>query len=178
LGDGKYVSIPILSIGEDKKRKLHVDVVTRGGEGVILKDLNAPYEFDRSKAWIKIKGVETYDVVIVGYEDAKQWYAEPGEVGKDGVLYKDGRTTRFFDNGWIGAIKFGLYKDGELIEVGQCSGLIDDLREEISKNKKKFIGRVIEVKCQQRMPTGGFRHCNFFRFREDKNAKDCIDKGV
>lgn len=169
------VSVPSLVFGEEKKMKLYAKIIRRGGEGVILKNLEAAYEFDRSKNWIKVKKVQTYEVVITGYDDAKEWYAEPGQYGADGKMYKDGRKTKFFLNDWIGAIKFGLYdsKKKEVVEVGQCSGVDEEIRKAVSENKKKYIGKVMEITAQERMPTGGFRHPQFLRFRDDKDAKDC-----
>lgn len=175
--ENKYIYVPKLVTKEKLKRELYAKILERGGEGVILKKMDSPYEFDRSKAWIKIKRVDTYDVVVCGYSDAKEWYAEPGTTGHDGILYKDGRKTKFFEKGLIGAIKFGLYdkKTGKVVEVGQCSGMDDETREEISKNKDKCIGRVMEMMANERMPTGGFRHPRFLRWREDKAKEQCLE---
>jgi len=35
------------------------DVVRRGAEGLILKDINSPYEYDRSYKWLKLKNWKT-----------------------------------------------------------------------------------------------------------------------
>lgn len=172
-----YIKVPALAYSEREKRELYAKVIARGGEGIILKNLLAQYVFDRSKEWIKVKKTQTYDAVIVGYDDPKEWYAAPGETGADGKLYPEGRHTKFFLNKWIGAIKFGLYdaKKKQFVEVGQCSGVNEEVRKEISDNKKKFIGQVIEFTAQERMPTGGFRHPQFLRFRDDKNPQDCVE---
>lgn len=170
-----YLKIPRLYRGEKDKREIYAKIIERGGEGIILKDLNAIYEFGRSRSWIKVKKTETYDVIITGYEEANRWYAEPGETGADGKLYPDGRETKFYKKGWIGAIKFSWYKDGELVEAGQCSGVSDEVREEISNSRKAFLGKVIEVTCQEHLKTGGLRHPQFLRFRDDKNPRECVD---
>lgn len=171
--NSKFLFVPKLVFSEKLKRELYAKVIERGGEGIILKDLNSPYEFKRSKAWIKVKKIDTFDVVVCGYEDASEWYAKPGEYGRDGKLYKEGRRTKYFEKDWIGAVKYGLYKDGKVIEVGQCSGMPDEVRQEISENKKSFIGMVMEISAQGRMETGGFRHPQFLRFRDDKNPSEC-----
>jgi len=43
------------------------DVVRRGGEGLILKDINSAYEYDRSYKWLKLKNWKFQVVDVVGY---------------------------------------------------------------------------------------------------------------
>jgi len=43
------------------------DVVRRGSEGLILKDINSPYEYDRSYKWLKLKNWKFQTVDVVGY---------------------------------------------------------------------------------------------------------------
>jgi len=43
------------------------DVVRRGAEGLILKDINSPYEYDRSYKWLKLKNWKFQTVDAVGY---------------------------------------------------------------------------------------------------------------
>jgi len=47
------------------------DVVRRGAEGLILKDINSPYEYDRSCKWLKLKNWKLQIVDIVGYTPGK-----------------------------------------------------------------------------------------------------------
>jgi len=43
------------------------DVIRRGTEGLILKDINSPYEYDRSYKWLKLKNWKLQIVDVVGY---------------------------------------------------------------------------------------------------------------
>jgi len=43
------------------------DVVRRGAEGLILKDVNSAYEYDRSYRWLKLKNWKFQTVDVVGY---------------------------------------------------------------------------------------------------------------
>ena len=43
------------------------DVVQRGAEGLILKDINSAYEYDRSYRWLKLKNWKYQTVDVVGY---------------------------------------------------------------------------------------------------------------
>jgi ATP-dependent DNA ligase len=70
-----------------------------GGEGVVAKELAAPYRPGQRKGMVKVKRVRTIDAVVVGYRPGK----EPGTVG---------------------SLILGLYDpDGGLHVVGHSSGL-------------------------------------------------------
>lgn len=76
---------------------------------------------------------------------------------------------------------FAVYEqDGDenahyvLTYCGSMSGMDDALRKEISENKERFLGRVVEVLANEREETGKFRHPRFVQLRDDKPAKQCI----
>jgi ATP-dependent DNA ligase len=69
------------------------------GEGVVAKDLGAPYRPGERKGMVKVKRVRTIDAVIAGYRPGKE-------------------------QGTVGSLILGLYDDtGELHVVGHSSGL-------------------------------------------------------
>jgi ATP-dependent DNA ligase len=69
------------------------------GEGVVAKDLRAPYRPGERKGMVKVKRVRTIDAVIAGYRPGK-------------------------DEGTVGSLILGLYDaDGTLHVVGHSSGL-------------------------------------------------------
>jgi ATP-dependent DNA ligase len=72
----------------------------RRGEGVVAKDLDAPYRAGQRIGMIKVKLVRTIDAVVAGYR--------PGKA-----------------QGEVGSLILGLYDDdtGALRIVGHCSGL-------------------------------------------------------
>jgi len=47
------------------------DVVRRGAEGLILKDINSPYEYERSYKWLKLKNWKFQTVDVVGFTPGK-----------------------------------------------------------------------------------------------------------
>jgi len=158
--------IPVKQIwGEGEKRKLYADIISRGGEGIILKHLKAPYRVGvRSKdTWMKVKRSRSFDVVVVGFEEPKQF-----SINVKGETVENKHYTRK----QIAAIKFGAYKDGKLEEVGQCSGIDDTMREEISRNKSKYLGKVMVVEGQEFLKNA-IRFPRFIQFRDDKNPADC-----
>ncbi len=149
----------------NNKKQFCDDVWARGGEGVILKDVRAPYT--DKKAWVKVKAQATYDVVVIDYEAPN---AESIKKGDDKAT-----ITRLAANGWIGTVVFGQYKDGKMQCFGKCSGMNDVDREKFSRNKEKMLGTVIRIEAQSRIAkTGYFRHPRYLGIREDKTADQCI----
>ena len=90
-------------------------------------------------------------------------YEEFGDIGVETML----------DNGEL----INTDTDGGrmLVEVGQTSGMSDDVREKITKSKLEMLGQVIEVKaqCIINPETGSLQHPRFSQFRPDKNSESC-----
>jgi ATP-dependent DNA ligase len=128
-------------------------VVSHGGEGVIVKDLDAPYyPGARGKGWFKVKHCETTDLVVTG--------VNPGE----------GRFA-----GTVGSLILSEYQGGELVEVASCSGMTDAQRDEFweAHVAGTLAGTVVEVAYFGRVGSG-LRHPQFRRVRTDKTAEECI----
>jgi ATP-dependent DNA ligase len=127
-------------------------LLAQGFEGMMVKDRHAPYASGkRGNGWVKVKPQDTLDVVVTGFR--------PGQNGFSGM---------------VGAITFGQHdEDGDLIEVGRCSGMTMAIRRQMTDYPDAWIGRVIEVKHMGKMPTGGYRHPQFYRIRDDKEAQEC-----
>lgn len=159
--DNRYV-VPTLHVVENKKGFLD-SILGSGGEGIVLKRLDRPYGDHLS--WVKKKGEISADVVVMDFEEPEHFSTK---------VSGENTETKFWKNGWIGAIKFGQFQDGVLKYCGKCSGMDDDLREKISKSKDSYIGLVMKIQANGREPTGAFRHPRFEMWRNDKNPKDCV----
>src|SRR5699024_5738230 len=84
-------------------------------------------------------------------------------------------VTKFYFFGWIGAVEFSQYTpEGELKQVGYCSGLTEELRKDMTENKDNYLNECMEISAMERTKDGYFRHPQYLRMRPDKNAKDCI----
>ena len=128
-----------------------------GAEGFMIKN---PHERDRCGdrhwGWLKYKFEYDSDCVVTGFN--------PGQ-GK----YHD----------TIGSIKFGQYKNGNLHDRGQCSGMTDEIRYSIlsstEDNRSDFIGKVIKVshKGVAGKNKFGLNHPQFVEFRDDKDPWEC-----
>lgn len=109
-----------LYIGNDMDEVLELLKVYKklGAEGLMVNLMDAPYEFKRSKAILKVKVMQTADLRIVGFEEGQ------------------GRNA-----GKLGAILVDF--KGGIVKVG--SGFTDFDREFIWKNQHLYIDRVVEV---------------------------------
>lgn len=128
-------------------------IVDQGGEGVVVKDTRAPYlSGKRPSSWLKMKITVTADVVVIG--------ATAG----------NGKFS-----GMIGALVFGEYVDGRLVETGQCSGMTDDERAMFTEmdEQDQLAGTVIEIAYNGRVGDG-YRHPQYKRTRGDKPAEECV----
>jgi ATP-dependent DNA ligase len=136
----------------EEKRKLYRDVIARGGEGIMLKRLDAPYLQGGRPAnnWYKAKKSATFDCIIMGFTKGKGKY-----------------------NSHVGAVVFGQYVDGKLTELGQASGMSDAIRKDMSESPFKYIGKVVTIKGMERLKSGAIRHPVYFGLRTDKLPRDC-----
>jgi ATP-dependent DNA ligase len=146
----------------------------RSAEGVIAKQLDAPYRLGERTGMVKIKRVRTIDAVVRGWRPGKE-------------------------EGTVGALILGLYdEDGTLREVGHTSGLKAHEKRELVETLKPYEtgergsgepsrwthGRdlewvavrpelVVEVSFDH-VSARRIRHgSKLLRWRDDKDPRDC-----
>ena len=144
---------PILGIHYDTaefKRKAEF-IWSRGGEGIILKHMDAPYMPEkRNHTLMKIKEELTLDMVVVDVQR-----------GEAGGKYADTLGTLIVQE------KNGLKHT--------VSGMTDEDRHTWWSDKSLIIGKVVEIKAMKRDKTdGSLREPRFKAVRWDK-CKDDID---
>ena len=151
------------------------EFLKEGKEGLIIKDIEGIYEQKRSKAFVKMKAHKTYDVVIMGYEEPTREYTGKELDTWEYFDYDGTPVTKYYYNNWIGAVIFGVWKDGKLIEVGRTSGMDEETRRLLSENREKYLGQVIEVEAQGiiNKDTGSLQHPRFICMRPDKSSEMC-----
>jgi ATP-dependent DNA ligase len=147
------------------KKEFYDTILSKGGEGIILKWRYGLY--GQHRYWVKAKRSETFDVFVLGYKEASE---ESTKV--DGTT----SSTKFADRGWIGSIEMGMWSpaDGGFVSVGYCSGIDEATREAISCDREVYLGRVFEIEAQSQFTTGRFEHPRFVRWREDKGKEECM----
>ena len=135
--EGAYVQLMPLYVPTVDQ---HAANIERFLEGSVLKDIKSPYAGKRHKSWLKWKAEETVDVKIIGYTKGQGKFAE-----------------------MIGAITWEAPNG----VIGNCSGMDDETREFITKNRQALMGKWIEIK-HYGVLVDGYRHPQFMRFRFDK----------
>jgi len=122
-------------------------------EGLILKDFNAVYEWDRTMSWCKVKRFYDVDVKIVDIYEGRAGTRLAGTLGGLMVEGEDEKGRKIVSN------------------VG--SGFSDEMRKEIWENKDKYIGQTAVVKYQEiskakNSDTWSLRFPTFEHTRDDK----------
>ena len=145
LMDGIEVDLSTAE-GHDIMRRYAEDAVEAGFEGIMIKDLGAPYECRRSTFWMKWKPTITVDLNIIGFEE--------------GTGRNEGR---------LGAIICEGDDNGRRINVNVGSGLSDANRDEYWSARDQLLGDVVEVEAdavtQNQDGTYSLRFPRFVRFR-------------
>jgi len=125
------------------------EMVEAGYEGVMIKDLDAPYLCKRSTSWMKYKPTITVDLEVVGLEEG---------------------TGR--NKGRLGALVCNGVDDGKEITVNVGSGFSDEERSQLWEDRNFVVGRTVEILCdvitQNQDGTYSLRFPRFVRFRDDK----------
>lgn len=167
------------------KMQFYSDIISKGGEGCVIKDLSSPYVGKRDKTWVKAKrsvsgsileeqAGDTIDAFIIGY--------------------KRGNPGTNIEN-YVGALDFGIYllnNEGNYItdnmgmpiihHIATVAGLTLEEREAMTeigpdgapKLKTKYYNKVAEIDGQD-VSSKNLRlaHALIKRWRPDKNAEDC-----
>jgi hypothetical protein len=122
------------------------NVISKGGEGVILKDIDSGYFFGkRNDRMLKIKEEVTKDLLVVGFLKGEGKYSDTlGALvvqGKNGVRHS-------------------------------VSGMTDAQRDMWFVMPSLIHGKVVEVKAMKELPDGSLREPRFKCIREDKTARE------
>lgn len=135
--------------GKDQFDRYCKDKVAEGYEGVMIKDLDAPYQCKRTTFWLKYKPVITVDLEVVDVEEGT------------------GRNL-----GRLGALVCSGSDHGKQIAVNVGSGFTDSDRDNFWADRGLVVGRTVEILCdvitQNQDGTYSLRFPRFVRFRDDK----------
>lgn len=137
---------------EEGKQTMHdyaTEMVAQGFEGIMIKDMEAPYECKRNTFWMKWKPVITVDLPVIGLEEGT------------------GRNKNR-----LGALVCSGNDHGKDITVNVGSGFSDTERDLFWNQKADVVGRTAEILCdvitQNQDGTYSLRFPRFVRWRDDK----------
>lgn len=132
--------------GQDQLRRYSLDAVSNGFEGIMIKDLAAPYRCKRTDAWMKWKPTITVDLQIRDFEE--------------GTGRNAGRLGAFICEG---------EDNGRSINVNVGSGFSDSDRDEFWARRSELRDNVVEVEAdavtQNQDGSYSLRFPRFLRFR-------------
>lgn len=185
-------------------RAFYEYIVASGGEGVMVKPKDGKYKHKRGWEYSKIKAFLTRELILLDFEEPTREYT--GKL-PDNWGYWEGSTpvTRHYYNKQVGNMVLGVLitkeeydsivfnKRGKLYSTSDfglpnvddyfvmtvcvTSGFNDGERAYFTRNEKKLIGSVVEVKANDIMKDSGkLRHPRFLRLRPDKNIEQCTWK--
>jgi DNA ligase-1 len=133
--------------GRAKLDEMRDEAAALGLEGIMVKDIDAPYVCKRSDAWLKIKPNITVDLTVIAVEE--------------GTGRNEGR---------LGAIVCEGEDNGKYIRVNVGSGFSDVQRDDFWTNRNDVIGHTAEVKAdvitQNQDGSHSLRFPRFIRFRD------------
>ena len=132
--------------GQERFVALNKQAVDGGYEGVMIKDIDAPYECKRTHAWLKAKPFIEVTLEVVDVEE--------------GTGRNEGR---------LGAVVCEGVDDGKKISVNVGSGFSDANRDEFWDSRNDIIGQLVEVRAdavtQNQDGTYSLRFPRFKTFR-------------
>jgi len=132
--------------GQQRFTELNKQAVEGGYEGVMIKDIDAPYECKRTHAWLKAKPFIEVTLEVVDVEE--------------GTGRNEGR---------LGAVVCSGVDDGKDIRVNVGSGFTDDNRSTFWSSRDALVGQLVEVRAdavtQNQDSTYSLRFPRFKTFR-------------
>lgn len=141
---------PLVAAHTDRFRERYEEIIANGGEGCVLKRADALYRTTRldgkTDSQVRCKKHVSEDYILIGFA------MTPG--GKAKIPKQTAR--------------WGLYKDGNLVECLQACPPAEYLKPEL-------VGKLVcEFQGYERFRSGALRHAQFVRVREDKDPESCI----
>lgn len=170
--------IHVTNATQRDKKSFYEDILARGGEGCVLKQVGSLYVMGKKPMWqwMKLKQKDESDLVLIGFKEATAEY-KGGNIEQwpywkeiNGVLRP---VTKDYYNGWPGALRLGAYVDGALVDICTCSGLNESLKADLAANPDRFIGRVVKITFMEKTEDGFPRHPRFEMFHEGKLPTEC-----
>lgn len=177
-------------------------ILSAGGEGIVLKKKDAPYSEGKRPAWatIKCKQMDTIDLVCTRAIEATKEYTgkeletwsywqerserdQNGEytwLSSEGQYYEDylhnphiyRPITKPYFYGWKTAIGIGAYDDEGNLK--EIGTVSSGLTDEMRAHLDDYVGKIVALQCMSiDRKEKTLRHPIVKAWRDDKNAAEC-----
>jgi len=147
---------------------------TKGWEGLVVKDTQAPYFHKRSRAWLKFKCVADQELVIGGYTEPRGSRTGFGALlmgyYKNGKLHYAGKVGTGFDT----KILHELGRELVALESSHCPfSNYDRSANGVHWVKPKLVA---EIAFEEWTRDNKLRHSRYLGLRRDKNPKKVVQE--
>ncbi len=132
--------------GEKRFKEINAKAIEGGYEGIMIKEINAPYQCKRTTHWLKMKPFIEVSLEVISIEEGT------------------GRNV-----GRLGAFVCSGVDDGRTIKVNVGSGFSDANRDQFWTSRDSIVGNIVEVRAdavtQNQDGSYSLRFPRFLRFR-------------
>jgi len=153
------------------KKPFYTRIVDNGGEGIILKKLDAPYAQHSRASWIKVKAWDAVDLVITDCNaKPSEWRVRPGAVdSQTGQILPEGDHTESFKLGYVN-LSYGFYDQYGKLRVVGSTGVTGPRAE-----MEQYVGKTASFKSFGRQyDSGALQHPVLIAWRDDKDPEECV----
>lgn len=152
-----FVNRGLINTIEEVEEKLE-EAFANGYEGIMLRDINKPYDYKRSDCLIKLKQKENSDDgtgEIISDCTVLSIECDSFPVIEDGKMLHENLLVRL----WV--------KQADDVECKVGSGFDLPFRRRYTSNPEDLIGKTVEIRHQQWGANGRMRFPRLWRVRED-----------
>ena len=161
------ILFPTIVSNQEQIDQLMIKNLNAGYEGLMLRDPNGIYKFGRSSVkeniLLKVKEFMDDEAEIIAFRE-KMVNTNEGLKDNFGRTKRSSCQDGLKPSGTLGGF---ILRNSEGLEFSCGSGLNDALRDEIWKNKSKYLGKLVKYKYMSKGIKELPRHPVFIGFRDE-----------
>ena len=161
------ILFPTIVSNQEQIDQLMINNLNAGYEGLMLRDPNGIYKFGRSSVkeniLLKVKEFMDDEAEIISFRE-KMINTNEGLKDNFGRTKRSSCQDGLKPSGTLGGL---ILRNSEGLEFSCGSGLNDALRDEIWKNKSKYLGKLVKYKFMSKGIKDLPRHPVFMGFRDE-----------
>ena len=161
------ILFPTIVSNQEQIDHLMINNLNAGYEGLMLRDPNGIYKFGRSSVkeniLLKVKEFMDDEAEIISFRE-KMINTNEGLKDNFGRTKRSSCQDGLKPSGTLGGL---ILRNSEGLEFSCGSGLNDALRDEIWKNKSKYLGKLVKYKFMSKGIKDLPRHPVFMGFRDE-----------